>query len=129
MSENVVWELQYMAVTVSIGAMLALIYDFFRIARRVVKHNTLFIAIEDILFWMFCGIVIFIISFMENDGSFRGYNFFMVALGAYFYSQTISKILVKVISEIFKYIYKILSLFLKLFLKNDILNIKSERGK
>lgn len=95
MSEAVIWEMQFAAVTITLGIFLSVIYDIIRIFRRVIRHGIIWISIEDILFWACCGIVVFIVSFWENDGRLRWYTLAGVIFGAYMYHQTISGFIVK----------------------------------
>lgn len=102
MSDDVIWELQFLAVIVTLGVVLAFGYDFIRIFRRVIPHGVIWIAIEDILFWACCGIITFVVSFWENDGRLRWYTIVGVALGAYLYHNTLSNFWVNLISAILR---------------------------
>ncbi len=54
---------------------MSIVYDCIRIVRRVIiHHKVLPLAIEDILFWMFSGFVIFHVMFMVNDGIIRSFS-------------------------------------------------------
>lgn len=44
------------------GAVITFIYDQIRIVRRVLPHGSVLVAIEDLLFWLFAGIVIFFVA-------------------------------------------------------------------
>lgn len=100
MSEAVIWEMQFVAVTVTLGIFLSAVYDVIRIFRRIIKHGIIWISVEDILFWTFCGIVIFVVSFWENDGRIRWYTLAGVVFGAYMYHETVSSFIVKFVSFI-----------------------------
>lgn len=98
MSQTVVWELQFIAVTITLGVCLSVVYDLIRIFRRIIRHGTIWMAVEDILFWAASGIVVFVVSFWENNGSIRWYTLAGIMAGAGLYHGTISDVLVKVIS-------------------------------
>ena len=56
------------------GNLVCLVYYFLRILRRIIKHNLLAISLEDIIFWVWTGIHLFIqISRLHpvtrNDGT------------------------------------------------------------
>ncbi len=99
MSNEVIWEMQFMAVVVTAGIFMAAAYDVLRIFRRIIKHGVWWIAAEDILFWAAAAIAVFIVSFWENDGQLRWYTFAGVALGALLYHETLSSSVVKYVSK------------------------------
>lgn len=98
-SRIVIWEGEFVAFTVTIGMALSLIYDIIRIIRRIIPHGTWAIAVEDILFWTFVGVFIFVISFMEIDGTIRWYTLCSVAMGAFMYYYTVSRYVVKYVTK------------------------------
>lgn len=113
MSETVIWELQFLAVTVTLGIALTFCYDIIRIFRRLIHHGVVWIAIEDILFWACCGIIVFVVSFWENDGRIRWYTLAGVAVGAYLYHETISGVFVKYVSKVLLFPVKLIKKALK----------------
>lgn len=100
MSDMVVWEMQFLAVTITLGVALTFAYDIIRIFRRVLPHGVVWIAVEDIIFWTCCGIIVSIVSFWENNGGFRWYTLAGVWFGAYLYHGTISNFFVRIVSGI-----------------------------
>ena len=64
------------------GAALLLCYDFLRAFRRVIPHDTFWVAAEDILFWLFCSIAVFSSVYRTNQGSLRFFLFLGIALWA-----------------------------------------------
>ena len=54
------------------GAVITFIYDQIRIVRRVLPHGSVLVAIEDLLFWLFAGIVIFSLLYRMNAGRCAG---------------------------------------------------------
>lgn len=103
--------------SIVIGGALALLYDAFRILRRIVKHSKWIVGIEDLIFWMATSIIVFRYIFEANDGSIRSYIFLGICLGALLYTLTLSKLIVntltKVIREIIKLTTKVLNIILK----------------
>lgn len=61
--------------SIIIGAMLALVFDFFRIFRRNKKTKDIIVYIQDIIFGIIATLAIIISAFMTNDGDLRGYMF------------------------------------------------------
>ncbi len=96
------------------GILLGLSYDVLRILRRILKHKNFLVYIEDYIFWVIWGIVIFALLFSHNDGVVRGYVFIAIIIGGFLYLKAFSFFLVKYISLILN---KILTLVLKKPLK------------
>lgn len=61
--------------SIVIGAILTLIFDFFRIIRRNKKSKDFIVYIQDIFFWIIVALVIIISAFITNSGELRGYMF------------------------------------------------------
>ena len=50
-----------LGVSILIGGALFLLYDIFRIFRRVVPHGNFWIGVEDFFYWLCCTAVVFVI--------------------------------------------------------------------
>ncbi len=96
------------------GILLGLSYDVLRILRRILKHKNIVVYIEDYIFWVIWGIMIFALLFSQNDGIVRGYVFVAIVIGGFLYLKAFSHFLVKYISLVLN---KILTLVLKKPLK------------
>jgi hypothetical protein len=59
-------ELQFFLISVLWGSILLLIYDLFRIFRRLVKHDTFFVALEDLIFWVAASLFIFAMMYRRT---------------------------------------------------------------
>ncbi len=81
--------------SIIIGAILTLIFDFFRLTRRHKNSRDIIVYIQDIFFSIIVAIVIIISAFITNNGELRGYMFIGYALGSMFYLLLISKIFLK----------------------------------
>ena len=66
------------------GALLTLVYDFFRALRRVFCHSAAAVAAEDFIFWM-AAFLTFCLAFLKTDGVIRGYVAVGIVLGAVVY--------------------------------------------
>lgn len=82
------------------GMLMGISYDVLRIFRRVVSHKNVIVYIEDYLFWVVWGIVLFALIFNYNDGNIRGYVFVAVLMGGILYLRSFSPFLVKYVSLI-----------------------------
>lgn len=108
MSKLITWEWQFFAIAVMWGMVLSIIYDGLRILRRVFIHRKVtMLAIEDIIFWMMSGFVMFHVIFMVNDGIIRSFALMGFVLGAAMYQYTISYYLVKYLSKIIRYLKRL----------------------
>ena len=85
------WNLIF--ISLFLGAFLVAVYDGFRILRIFIRHKNLLIHIEDILFWMFAAIFIYYIYHKYYNGQIRGFFLIFMLLGAFFYSNTLSLLL------------------------------------
>ena len=95
MSQSIFQELDFLLHTFLLGAMITILYDTLRIIRRVVRHGSLWIAIEDMGFWIVCSIVIFNMLMEENNGTLRWFAVLGSLLGMVNYKLTFGKIYVK----------------------------------
>lgn len=110
-------------ISLFLGAGMGFVYDWLRCLRRVIPHNNVFIALEDIIFWLFWTYVIIDSIHQYNYGSLRGYVFVGIAAGAVIYLTTISCLLMFVISHIL-YVIKKYSKKIKKMLKNGMEKVK-----
>lgn len=79
----------------ALGAILMFVYDMLRILRRLKRHGTWWVALEDFLFWMGSAVAIFSMLFREDDGYLRGFSIGGVVLGMLLYAGTLSPLVVK----------------------------------
>lgn len=120
-SEAIGNEAMLFLVSMLCGMGLVLIYDFFRIFRRLVSHGNIWIGIEDVCYWIFCTVVVFLLLYQRNDGMMRAFCFLGIALGGIIYafllSRFVVKICVKILGTILKFFGKILGVAAKPFVK------------
>lgn len=116
------------------GILLMLIYDIFRILRRIIKHGTILTAIEDVIYWLFCAIGIFAMLYQENDGLLRWFVVGGVAVGMLLENKLISpwviRLFVKILKAWMKIIKKIFDVVVRpvkkvcRFLKKELKKLK-----
>lgn len=111
MSEMIHLEVTFFATAFVWGIFLLVGYDIIRIVRRIISHNSIAIAAEDMFFWAASGILVFCMMYEKNDGIVRGIALISLFLGMFCYHYTISSYLVK-------WVYKIIGAPIK-----KILNI------
>lgn len=93
--------------SVLVGMFIGLIYDIFRIKRKLVKTAAFFIYIEDLLFWIITAFIMFAFLFYINDGEIRIYIYLGVITGIILYSLLFSKLIIKCSVAIFNFIGRV----------------------
>lgn len=83
-------ELSFFFRSVLWGMVLLFFYDILRIGRRLFPRRSLFVSLEDLLYWILAGIFLFAKMYQVNEGRLRGYSVIAVGLGMVLYSGTIS---------------------------------------
>lgn len=110
-------------ISLYIGAGIGMTYDGIRCVRRLISHNNIFIAIEDIIFWIIWAFIIIDKIHTYNYGNLRGYVFLGIFLGAVCYLCTISCVLMHLLSHILCQVKKYSKKINKM-LKNVIKRVK-----
>ena len=109
-SEGIGNEAVFFGISILCGMGLVFIYDFFRILRRIVPHGNIWIGIEDICYWFFSTIVVFLLLYQKNDGMMRAFSFWGMFLGGslyiFLFSRFVIKISVLVLGTIWKFFGK-----------------------
>ena len=120
-SETIGNEAVFFLLSVLEGVGLVLVYDAFRILRRIIKHGNIWIGLEDIFYWIFCTIAVFLLLYQKNDGMMRLFTFvgilFGMAIYYFLFSRFVIKLCVFVFGGILKGIGKVLGVLLSPFAK------------
>ena len=110
------------------GIGTAFVYDLIRVKRRVLSNQNIAAWIEDLLFWIFAAIVMFLCIYAGNDGAPRFYSVSGFFCGILIYMLMLSKIIRKflekallIVAHIIKRIYLILSWPIKRLIKGILL--------
>ncbi len=80
------------------GIFITFVYDVIRIFRRVVPHNSFFVSLEDLGFWVYCGGSVFLLMYHESNGELRWFAVFGAVAGMLFYRKLFSPLFVKYMS-------------------------------
>jgi len=99
MNHAITLELQFFLLSILWGGVLLLVYDIFRIIRRIISHDSFIIAVEDLLYWVAAGLSIFILMYKENNGIIRGFSIMGMLIGMVLYHNIISGFLVKLVTK------------------------------
>lgn len=81
-----------------LGVLITFVYDLLRIFRRVIPHRNFWVSLEDLGFWGFCGVEVFLLMYHESNGTLRWFAVLGALLGMLVYKKTISNFFVKYIS-------------------------------
>ena len=120
----IVNQIQLFFIFIINGLLIGLLFDFFRILRKAIKTSDFITYIEDILFWIFTGLIILYSIFTYNNGEIRLFMFIAILVGIIIYMALISKfiisanmLIINTVKKIFSTIFKIIKIPLKLINK------------
>lgn len=122
MNKDIIVELMFFLISILWGAIILLAYDGLRILRRLIKHKTLLVGIEDLIFWAIASIFIFSMIYRENDGIIRGFSIMGMAIGMVAYHYIISNFIVRLLTKLIQLLLKPFGFILKK-IKNVVLYI------
>ena len=94
--------------TVLVGAAIGLFYDIFRIFRKILRHPTAFVQLEDLFFWLVVTAAVFYFMLHRNYGEIRPFTIIGIIVGATLYFATISQWIIKVFVAIINYVIKVI---------------------
>lgn len=120
MNHAITIEMQFFVISILWGAILLLVYDGLRIFRRIVKHDSFFVAVEDLIFWVMASLFIFAMMYRENNGIIRGFSVMGMAVGMLLYHYLLSELLVKSVTSFIRLLLRPIGLAInktKRFLK------------
>lgn len=124
-----------------LGVFLGCLFDLFRIFRMAVKCGTIFVFIQDILYFSIITFVTFMFLLSYNDGRLRMFILVGELMGSVLYFFSLSILILKSSKLIISVIKKILSVILNPFIKifkfikyksdslKDKINVKFKKNK
>jgi len=110
-------ENEFLFYALIMGIFITFIYDWLRIVRRVIPHKSFMISLEDIGFWIYCAIEVFLLMYHESDGTLRWFAVLGAMVGMLVYKKLISGLFVKYVSMVLQKIFGFLLKFIKIILK------------
>lgn len=90
MSKDTLFLLQ----AIGVGAGITFLYDWLRILRKVIPHKQFAISMEDLFFWIFCTIQVFLWMYRVTNGGMRWFAVGGALAGMWFYRKLFSPIFV-----------------------------------
>lgn len=109
---------------IAFGAFIGLFYDFIRIFRRIIPHKKIAIGIEDLIFWLITGIMVYGYIFNTNDGKMRGFIFIGLSLGIILYYLLFSNLIVCKTTGMLKTFIKFIKKSLNIIFKPIVIIVK-----
>ena len=100
MSQDIIHEVTFFLHSIFMGIVITFIYDWFLILRKLIKHGTFWISLEDLLFWISCGLGVFYMLYRENNGVLRWFTVLGAMIGMISYKAVVSKPFVHIMSTI-----------------------------
>ena len=99
------------------GALIGMLFDFFRVLRKSFKTKDFMTYIEDICFWIIAGIIILYSMCVFCDGELRFFMILGLIIGVSIYILTLSKYIMKISVVILNVLKKILGFPFKIIYK------------
>ena len=117
MSREIVQELTFFAHSVLMGLAITFAYDWIRVLRRLFKHGTVLTSLEDLFFWLVCGLAVFYMLYRENNGTLRWFAVMGAMIGMCFYKITVRDVFTNIMStcmhKIMWFTFRVLQFVLK----------------
>lgn len=102
-------------ITILIGFIMGIFYDFFRLIRKLFEHTNIAVYIEDIIFWVISTFICFYILLHKNNLEFRFYLILGIFLGIIFYFYFISYYFLNFILKLLNFLLKPIKFVMKIF--------------
>lgn len=102
--------------TIGIGFVIGLVYDGFRILRKIIYHPDFLTYLEDVIYWLIVSVIMFYIMLNKNYGEIRFFSILGVFLGMCLYFLTLSALILKISLTIINFIKKLIIVIVKIIL-------------
>lgn len=100
-------------VSIIIGLISGVIFDFFRFIRKIIPHNNFATYMEDLFFWLIIIFISYVTLLHISNGEIRFYFFIGAFIGFGFYLLLFSQYLLNFLMYIYDFFYKTLVLLFK----------------
>jgi spore cortex biosynthesis protein YabQ len=105
-----------MLVMIGMGAFFGAALDTYNRFLQRSKRKNWFTFINDVLFWVFQGLLIFYVLFHVNQGEWRFYIFIALICGFAAYQSLFKQIYLKILEILINVVISIYNFFVRLFL-------------
>lgn len=99
-------------ISVIAGIFIGILFDVYRVVRGI-NRSKILVAIQDTLFWILSGLVIFIFILVFNFGFLTTYVYLLISVGLILYFSILSKKFFRLENFIGKIFYTIIRMFNK----------------
>jgi len=106
-------ESEFLLHSLLMGVFITYVYDLLRIFRRVISHGAFLVSLEDFVFWVYCGVEVFLLMYHESDGTLRWFAVIGALAGMISYKKLVSPFFVKYVSLILNKLLFIIGSVLK----------------
>lgn len=106
-----------MFIFIDTGILLGILFDLFRIQRKIVRTNQYLTVFQDVIYGIISGFLVFYIIKNYTNGDIRLYMFMNLLLGVFIYLTGLSKHFIAIFVWIINPIKKILTKIVKKFMK------------
>ena len=100
-----------------LGLFITFVYDVLRVLRRVIPHPDFLVSIEDMGFWIYCAMKVFLLMYYESNGTLRWFAVGAALVGMFLYLKLLSPVWMKymslILGKILEILFKILIVVLK----------------
>lgn len=100
-----------------LGVIVTFAYDGFLILRKLFKHTTFLISLEDLMFWIACALSVFYVLYEENNGMLRWFAVAGAAVGMLIYKKTLSPLIVLSVAKLLSFLFDIIGRIFKMMMK------------
>lgn len=110
-----------------LGIWITFFYDFFKVLRRAIPHKAFLVSLEDLIFWLCCGLQVFLLMYYESDGRLRWFAVLGALTGMFLYKRLASPYFVKYTSWFLGKLLKGLHRFINVLLRPVVFLTKKVR--
>lgn len=133
MKQLIVEQLQFILLMTASGMGLMFAYDALRLWRWVIPHASLFIVIEDLVYWTVVSVPVFYLFLLYHDGIIRWYGVTSIFTGIILYELGLSRPVRTLLAGIFnpwrrRVLGKVHKIFRKIIVKMKQMSIKCHKN-
>ncbi|MBR1700342.1 MAG: spore cortex biosynthesis protein YabQ [Lachnospiraceae bacterium] len=97
-------ENEFLLLSFLTGIYVTFVYDLLRIFRRVIPQGEFMVSLEDMIFWVYCALKVFLLMYHESNGTLRWFAVFGALVGMFLYRKLVSSFFVEHVSRLLSYI-------------------------
>ena len=110
-------ETEFIFHAIYMGIFITFVYDILRVLRRVIPHPDFLVSLEDMGFWIYCAVKVFLLMYHESNGTLRWFAICGALAGMFLYLKLVSPFWMKYMSLLLGKLLEILCKIFKIVLK------------